>query len=161
MNDSTQAPIISVVRVTVSIQPKIEAAATISSTTDVVSIVSIETLTSIFQLSVRNQKMPRKSAQTHAAIAPSVAVKMPAVMPPISSTGVMIGSTALKRNMRSANSSSASAAATVATSGKPPLCVSSQITIGNAATTASSVRALAMRRSSKRVSPPHLFLCAK
>ena len=41
--------------------------------------------------------MPRKSAHTQAAMAPSVAVKTPAVMPPISSTGVMIGSTALNR----------------------------------------------------------------
>ena len=43
------AAIISVARVAVSIQPKIEAAATISSTVDVVSMVSIDTLISIFQ----------------------------------------------------------------------------------------------------------------
>src|SRR5512143_3107822 len=94
---STQAAIISVVRVTVSIQPKIEAAATISSTIEVVSIVSIETLISIFQLSDRNQTSPRNSDHTQAAIAPSVAVNTPAVMPPISSTGVMMGNTALNR----------------------------------------------------------------
>ena len=98
MKASTQPAISSVVFVTVSIQPKIEAAATMNSTVAVVSIVSIDTLISIFQFSVRNQTTPRNSDHTQAAIAPSVAVKTPVVMPPISSTGVMIGSTALKRN---------------------------------------------------------------
>ena len=146
---------------TVSIQPKIDAAATISSTIEVVSIVSIETLISIFQLSERNQKMPRKSDHTHAAIAPSVAVKTPAVMPPISSTGVMIGSTALNRKTRSASSRTTSVAVTVGTCGSPALVVSTQITTGNSATTSSSASALMMRAHSKRMSPPHLFLCAK
>ena len=63
-------------------------------TVAVVSMVSIETFTSIRQVSVRYQTSPRKSAQTQAAIAPSVGVNTPVVMPPISSTGVMIGITA-------------------------------------------------------------------
>ena len=99
----------SVTRVTVRSQPKIEAEATIKRTVAVVSTVSIDTFTSIFQLSVRYQTIPRKIAQTQAAMAPSVAVKIPLVMPPISSTGVMIGSTALKRKKWSAASSAAMA----------------------------------------------------
>ena len=94
-NVRIHAAIISVVRVAVSIQPKIDAAATMKSTVDVVSTVSIDAFTSIRQLSVRYHTTPRKMAQTQAAIAPSVAVNRPVVMPPISSTGVMIGSTAL------------------------------------------------------------------
>ena len=38
-------------------------------------------------------------AHRQAAMAPSVGVKMPVVMPPISSTGVMMGSTAWKRKI--------------------------------------------------------------
>ena len=48
---------------------------------------------------------PRNSAQTHAAIAPSVGVNTPVVMPPISSTGVMIGSTASNFHFQSAANS--------------------------------------------------------
>ena len=83
--------------VAVSIQPKIDAAATMNITVAVVSTVSRQTLTKLFQLSVRYQARPSTMAHTQAAIAPSVGVKMPVVMPPISSTGVMIGSTASKR----------------------------------------------------------------
>ena len=93
-------------RVAVSSQPKIDAAATMKSTTAVVSIVSIETLTSILNDSVRYQTRPRNSAQIDAATAPSVGVKMPVTMPPISSTGVMIGSTASNLNFQSAANSS-------------------------------------------------------
>ena len=83
--------------VAVSIQPKIDAAATMNITVAVVSTVSRQTLTNIFQLSVRYQARPSTMAQTQAAMAPSVGVNRPVVMPPISSTGVMIGSTAWKR----------------------------------------------------------------
>ena len=82
--------------VAVSIQPKMLAAATMNSTVAVVSTVSRQTLTNIFQSSVRYQAKPRTMAHTQAAMAPSVGVKMPVVMPPISSTGVMMGSTAWK-----------------------------------------------------------------
>ena len=50
----------SVTRVAVSIQPKIDAAATMNSTVAVVSMVSIETLISIFQFSVRYQTRPEE-----------------------------------------------------------------------------------------------------
>src|SRR5260221_6440025 len=80
VTDSTQLAIISVVRVAVSIQPKIDAAATMKSTAAVVSIVSIDTFTSFFHVTVRYQTSPRKSAHTQAAIAPSVAAKIPVVM---------------------------------------------------------------------------------
>ena len=95
--------------VAVSIQPKIDAAATMKSTVRVVSTVSRQTLTNIFQLSVRYQAKPRIIAHTQAAIAPSVGVNRPVVMPPISSTGVMIGSSASKRKIRSSTNSSAEA----------------------------------------------------
>ena len=91
--------------VAVSIQPKIDAAATMNITVAVVSTVSRQTLMNIFQLIVRYQTRPRNMAQTLAAMAPSVGVNRPVVMPPISSTGVMIGSTAWKRKMRSAANS--------------------------------------------------------
>ena len=64
------------------------AAATMNSTVDVDSTVSRQTLTNIFHLSVRYQKKPSTIAHTQAAIAPSVAVKRPVAMPPMSSTGV-------------------------------------------------------------------------
>jgi hypothetical protein len=48
---------------------------------------------------------PRNSAQIDAATAPSVGVKMPVVIPPISSTGVMIGSTASNFHFQSAANS--------------------------------------------------------
>jgi hypothetical protein len=99
---STQEEIAAVTPVAVSIQPKMLAAATMNSTVDVVSTVSRQTLTNIFHDSVRYQAKPSTIAHRQAAMAPSVGVKMPVVMPPISSTGVMIGSTAWKRKMRSA-----------------------------------------------------------
>src|SRR5207249_5070303 len=55
VNESTQAATASVTRVTVSSHPKIEAAATMRSTVAVVSIVSIEILTSILISMVRYQ----------------------------------------------------------------------------------------------------------
>ena len=106
MNDSTHAVTMSVTRVAVSSQPKIDAAATMNSTTAVVSMVSIETLINMRNDSVRYQTSPRNSAQIDAATAPSVGVKMPVTMPPISSTGVMIGSTASNLNFQSATNSS-------------------------------------------------------
>ena len=45
------------------------------------------------------RRSPRISAQTHAAIAPSVGVKTPVDMPPISRIGVMIGITASNLKM--------------------------------------------------------------
>src|SRR5207253_6845352 len=99
---STHAEIAAVTPVAVSIQPKMLAAATMKSTVDVVSTVSMHTFTNIFQESVRYQNRPNAIAQTQAAIAPSVGVKTPVVMPPISSTGVMIGSTAWNLNILSA-----------------------------------------------------------
>ena len=93
---STQAAMSAVTPVAVSIQPKIDAAATMNSTVAVVSMVSRQTLTNIFHFSVRYQAKPRNIAHTQAAMAPSVGVNRPVVMPPISSTGVMIGSTASK-----------------------------------------------------------------
>ena len=91
---STQPAIAVVTPVAVSIQPKMLAAATMNSTVAVVSTVSRQTLTNIFQDRVLYQPRPSTMAQTQAAIAPSVGVNRPVVMPPISSTGVMMGSTA-------------------------------------------------------------------
>ena len=59
-----------------------------NSTIAVVSIVSIEILISIRQLSVRYQTKPRNSAQATAATAASVGVNRPVAMPPIRITGV-------------------------------------------------------------------------
>ena len=126
VNDSTHAVTMSVTRVAVSSQPKIDAAATMNSTTAVVSIVSIETLISILNDSVRYQTRPRNSAQIEAATAPSVGVKIPVAMPPIRSTGVMIGSTASNFHFQSAANSTTIATPT-ATAGFSPALISSQI----------------------------------
>ena len=91
---STHSAIAAVTPVAVSIHPKMLAAATMNRTVAVVSTVSMLTLTNIFQESVRYQASPSTMAQMQAAMAPSVGVKMPVVMPPISSTGVMTGRTA-------------------------------------------------------------------
>ena len=88
-----------VMPVAVSIQLKIDDAATISITVAVVSTVSRQTLVNIFSVIVRYQKAPSTTAQTQAAMAPSVGVNRPVVMPPISSTGVMIGSTACEAEL--------------------------------------------------------------
>ena len=77
--------------VAVSIQPKILAAATINNTVAVVSTVSRQTFTNILKFNVWYQAKPSTMAHKQAAMAPSVGVKMPVVMPPISSTGVMMG----------------------------------------------------------------------
>src|SRR4029434_10323162 len=144
VNPKTHAVTMSVTRVAVSSQPKIDAAATMNSTVAVVSIVSIETLISILYVSVRYQKRPRNSAQIDAATAPSVGVKMPVVMPPISSTGVMMGSTASNLNFQSA-AKSATIATPVASGGLTPSDTASQITSGNANTITSSRVALPTR----------------
>src|SRR5439155_7757296 len=104
---STQVATASVTRVAVSSQPNIDAAATMNITVAVVSMVSIDTLTSILQVRVRYQTSPRNRAQTQAAIAPSVGVNTPVVMPPMSNIGVMIGSTASNFHFRSASSNPA------------------------------------------------------
>ncbi len=160
VTDSTQLAIISVVRVAVSIQPKIEAAATMSSTAAVVSIVSIETFTRRFIDIERYQTVPRKRDQTQAAMAPSVAVKTPVVMPPISRTGVMMGSTASKRNFQSAKKISTMAPITVSW-GCAPICTTIQIANGQPRTIISSNNAFSTRRRSNGLSPPHLLRCAK
>ena len=74
---STHSATASVTRVTVSSQPKIEAAATMNRTVAVVSIVSMVILIRRRQSSVRYQKRPRNSAHMEAAIAPSVGVNTP------------------------------------------------------------------------------------
>src|SRR5882672_10579880 len=68
VNESTQTATASVTRVTVSSQPKIDAAATMKSTVAVVSMVSIEILASMRQSSVRYQARPRTSAYAEATI---------------------------------------------------------------------------------------------
>src|SRR6218665_3099851 len=67
---STQAAMSVVTPVTVSIQPKIAAAATISSTVLVVSMVSRKTLMNIFHDSVRYQAKPRILAHAQTTTAP-------------------------------------------------------------------------------------------
>ena len=91
---STHSLMAAVTPVAVNIQPKILAAATMKSTVAVVSTVSRHTLTNILKFNVLYQTKPSTMAHRHAAMAPSVGVKMPVVMPPISSTGVMMGSAA-------------------------------------------------------------------
>ncbi len=54
-----------------------------NSTVAVVSTVSRQILTNILKFKVRYQKKPRAMAQTQAAMAPSVGVNTPVVMPPI------------------------------------------------------------------------------
>jgi len=65
-------------------------------------MVSIEILTSMRQLRVRYQARPRSSAQAEAAMAPSVGVKTPSVMPPTSSTGVIMARKASTKVLPSA-----------------------------------------------------------
>src|SRR5947209_20606019 len=60
VNAKTHAATMSVTRVAVSSQPKIDAAATMNITVAVVSMVSIDTFTSIRHLSVRYHPRPRK-----------------------------------------------------------------------------------------------------
>src|SRR5450755_1453219 len=141
VNDKTQAAKESVTLVTVRSQPKIDAAATMNMTVAVVSMVSIDTLMSIFHDSVRYQTMPRNSAQTQAAMAPSVGVKMPLVMPPTSRTGVIIGSTASNRNFQSAANSSNNPTATARLK-EAPSWIAPQIATGNTTTMRNSSVAL-------------------
>src|SRR5450631_1623875 len=159
VNDKTQAANESVTLVTVRSQPKMDAAATMNMTVAVVSMVSIETLISIFHDSVRYQTMPRNSAQTHAAMAPSVGVKMPLVMPPTSSTGVMIGRTASKRNFQSAASNNSMPAATARLK-EAPSHIAPQIANGKMTTMRNSSTALPTRGHSNAMSPPHLYFHA-
>ena len=155
---STQDEIAAVTPVAVSIQPKMLAAATMKSTVAVVSTVSRQTLTNIFQFNVRYHAKPSTMAQRQAAIAPSVGVKMPVTMPPISSTGVMIGSTAWNLNNLSAANSTTSAASTVSCAGRPAFTTSSQTASGHTITTAVSVSALMTRGHSNFTSAPQPFL---
>src|SRR5207248_242221 len=119
VNDKTHAATASVTRVAVNSQPKIDAAATMNSTTDVVSIVSIATFASIFHDSVRYQTSPSTSAHTDAAIAPSVGVKMPVDIPPISRIGVMIGITASNFQIQSATNNPARPSTSAQLKGSP------------------------------------------
>ncbi len=108
---------------------------------------------------MRYQNKPRNSAQIEAATAPSVGVKIPVVMPPIRSTGVMIGSTASNLNFQSA-AKSTTIEMKVAATGLAPAWTANQITSGNAITTASSTVALPTRLHRNLISAPQLFLCA-
>ncbi len=81
-------------------------------------------------------------------------------MPPISSTGVMIGSTASNFHFQSATNS-ATIAMPAASAPLAPALTASQITSGNAMTTASSSAALPTRLHRNLMSAPQLFLCAK
>ena len=92
-------------------------------------------------------------------MAPSVGVKTPVVMPPISSTGVMIGSTASNLYFQSA-ANSATIAIPVARGGLMPSVTATQITSGNAITMQSSSMALPTRLQRNLMSAPQLFLCA-
>ena len=83
----------------VNIQLKILEAATMNITTAVVSTVSMEIRTNCFKFIERYQNRPKNSAQIHAAIAPSVGVNKPTVMPPISKIGVSMGMTATNLNL--------------------------------------------------------------
>ena len=150
---STQAATASVTLVAVSNHPKIDAAATMNMTTAVVSIVSIETLTSIFHVRVRYHTSPRNRAQTHAAIAPSVGVKTPVVMPPISNIGVMIGITASNFHFQSAASKPRSTRPNARLKGRLAR-ISPHMISGKPMTTASSSEALPTRAHSKATSPP-------
>ena len=158
---STHSAICAVTPVAVSIQPKIDAAATMNITVAVVSTESRLTLTNIFQFIVRYQTRPRNIAHALAAIAPSVGVNRPVVMPPISSTGVMIGSTAWKRKMRSSTNSETIAPNTTGCAGRPILLTSAQAPSGQAITIASSISARPKRLPENLTSPPQPFLCAK
>ena len=157
---STHAATASVTRVAVNSQPKIDAAATMNITTAVVSIVSIETLTSIFHVMVRYQTRPSTSAHTHAAIAPSVGVNTPVVIPPIRRTGVMIGMTASNFHFQSARNSPTRPIPIAALNGNPAV-TSPHIASGKPITMASSMSAFPVRDHSNLVSPPQLYLCAK
>ena len=121
---------------------------------------SIETLTSIFQVSVRYQTSPSTSAHTQAAIAPSVGVNTPVVIPPIRNTGVMIGITASNFHFQSAANSTTSPTPTATLNGSPAL-MPTQIASGQPNTIASSRNALPIRCHSNATSPPQPFLCAK
>ncbi len=109
--DSTERAMASVTCVVVSTHAKIDALATMKSTMAVVSIVSIEILTSIRHFIVRYQTIPRNSAHADAATAASVGVKSPDAMPPIRITGV-------SNAMKASNLNSLSATST-AISGRP------------------------------------------
>src|SRR6185436_17903116 len=107
--------------------------------------------------SVLYQNSPRNSAQIDAATAPSVGVKIPVVMPPIKSTGVMIGSTASNLNFQSATNN-ATITMPVASAPFMPASTPIQITNGNAMTTPSSSPALPTRLHRNLMSAPQLFL---
>src|SRR5688572_6315895 len=156
----THSVTMSVTRVAVSSQPKIDAAATMNSTTAVVSMVSIETLVNMRNDSDRYQTMPRNSAQIDAATAASVGVKMPLAMPPMSSTGVMMGSTASNLKIQSATNSR-KIATSVPTTGSTPSLAATNTANGKPMTMPSSSTALPTRGHSNRMSAPQLFLCAK
>ncbi len=157
---STQAANASVTCATVSSQPKMDAAATMNRTAAVVSMVSMVTLTSRRHASVRYQTSPRKRAHSEAAIAPSVGVNTPSVMPPISITGVSSAITAEKSKTLSRMRSSAKATMTAQPPGMPKL-QSTQAPPGTHATVATSSAALMSLRAEKGTSRPKLRVCAK
>ena len=132
-----------------------------NSTVAVVSTVSRLILTNILKFSVRYQKKPKTIAHTQAAIAPSVGVNTPVVMPPIRITGVMMGNTAWKLKNLSAANKTIRAANTVICGGVPMVLTSHQIAIGQPITTAVSAKALMTLGHSNFTSAPQPFLCAK
>ena len=78
----------------------------------------------------------------------------------LTATGVMIGSTAWKRKIRSSKNSVAMAPNTTGCAGSPALSTSAQVATGQTITTASSINPPPMRCHENLTSAPHLFLCA-
>src|SRR4029077_6136083 len=149
----TALAIASATCVTVRSQPKIDAAATIRSTVDVVSIVSMDALTSSFQDSDRYPTRPRNSAQTTAATAASVGVNQPIVMPPIRITGAISAITAENLNSQSSASSETKLTPTDQFA-EIPVSIIAQIANGNASTMTISRDALPSFGQENGVSEP-------
>jgi hypothetical protein len=94
-------------------------------------------------------------------MAPSVGVNTPVVIPPISSTGVMIGRTACHLNMRSPTNSAMPHNSTVSWAWKPSFTTRNHTSVGQPITTSVSMMALDTRCHSNLMSPPQPFLWAK
>ncbi len=131
-----------------------------NSTAAVVSIVSIVSLTRRRQSSVRYHTRPRNSAHSEAAIAPSVGVNTPIVMPPISITGVSSAMTAEKLKNLSSTRSRANAAMTAQPPGTPAVN-SSHAPPGTHATSTTSSVAFASFLAENGTSRPKFRVCAK
>ena len=138
---NTHVLMAAVTPVEVSSQPKMLAAATMNKTVAVVSTVSKQIFKNNLKFRVRYQTKPKIKAQTHAAIAPSVGVNTPVLMPPISSTGVMMGSSAWNLNNLSAANSNSNPTTTVTCGFVPTAVTSHQMHTGQASTTQVSSKA--------------------